>query len=81
MFGIPRLYLIAGAVAVLVAGVWVYGNAKYKSGVRDTTAESLRNDMEGASDVHSTAKETRRSIGDGGDAGELLRETGGLRDD
>ena len=75
-----RLYLAAGAVATILAGVWFYGNAQYRSGVRNTVAEFAAADKQGVENVQETAAETLRGIGDDPDVSKLLDSTNGFRD-
>ena len=76
----PRLVIGAAAFVVCVGGVYLYGKQQYREGVRATTAQFLKEDMEGARNVRETAESVLSDIGDT-DPDELLRATGGLRDE
>ncbi len=80
MFGIPRIAIAGMAVAALLGGVWLYGNAQYRSGARDTTRQFLEADLKGADNARKTAEKVLADIGDDPDVDGLLRDTGGLRD-
>lgn len=79
LIGKPGIYLLS-AVAV-AAAVWLYGASQYHSGVRDTTSEFIEADREGAENVRTTAGRVLRDLGSVDDPDELLRSTGGLRDE
>ena len=83
MLGLSKFRLIGGAVVILaiLGGVWGYGRSEYKRGVRETTADFVQRDIEGAENVRTIAEETLRRIGDDPDVDGLLRATGGLRPD
>lgn len=72
--------LAIGAIAIL-GMVYVYGESKFREGVRETTVDFLERDLEGAANVRDKAREVLDSIGDDVDLDELLRSTGGLRDE
>jgi len=82
----PVMYVLAAVVALGAAwgGITLHGNAKYREGVRDTTAKFIQSDLEGAGNVQDTAarvlRETHGLDGDA-DIDSLLDSTGGLRPD
>jgi hypothetical protein len=76
-----RTLVVLGLLAAALAGLWWFGNERYHAGVRATTADFVKQDMEGAKDVRRIAEDTLRRIGDNPDVDELLRATGGLRED
>lgn len=71
------------AIGVVAIGsaIWGYGRHMHQQGVKDTTREFVEADRKGAEDAEETAKRVLRDIGNVDDPDELLRETGGLRDD
>lgn len=76
-----RIYAYGAICAALVALVLFYGQSRYKTGVRDTTAKFLKADLEGAEKVNETARKTINAIGDDFDVDGLLDSTNGFRDD
>ena len=83
MLALTKFRLIGGAVLILaiLGGVWGYGRSEFKRGVRETTADFVQRDIEGAENVRTIAEETLRSIGDDPDVERLLESTNGLRPD
>ena len=68
-------------IAVLAFAAWLHGEQRHAAGVRETTAAFVKADKEGAGDVREIARKTLAGIGDNPDPDELLRRTGGLRDE
>ncbi len=71
----------AALALALVAALWGYGRYMHKQGVTDTTREFIEADRKGAEDAEETARRVLRDIGNVDDPDELLRSTGGLRED
>jgi hypothetical protein len=76
-----KIFQAVTLVAMLAVGIYAFGQFKYKQGVRTTTVEFLEQDLQGATNVREKAREVLDSIGDDVDVDELLRSTGGLRDE
>lgn len=76
-----RWVQLLAIAAIVIAGVYLYGEMKFREGVRETTVDFLERDLEGAAEVRESAREILDSIGDDFDPVELLRSTGGLRDE
>ena len=75
-----KAYIAAGALVAIVAGVWLYGNARFNAGVRKTAAEYLAADKQGTETVHETTRKALAGIGDDADPDSLLESTDGFRD-
>lgn len=74
-----RLYIAAGALAVLVAAYFTGDRAGYQRGVSETVTAYRDIDQKGAKHARETAKRVLDGIG-GVDPIELLAKTDGLRD-
>ena len=75
-----RLGIGAGLVVAALAGVWFWGQSRYKDGVQDTVTRYIEADKETANDIRETSENILRDLGGINDPDELLRRTGGLRD-
>ena len=75
-----KAWIAAGAVASVLFGLWLYGNARFNAGVRKTAAEYLAADQKGTETVHETTRKALAGIGDDADPDRLLESTNGFRD-
>lgn len=73
--------IAAITLASVVGAVLLYGRSEYRRGVTETTASFIAADKRGSETVNETAEKELARIGSNTDPDELLRETGGLRDD
>lgn len=74
--------MLGGIVVVgVVGGLWMYGESRYRAGVKETVTTFVTQDQKGAKNVRAIAEQALRDAGATDDVDSLLAATGGLRDD